>query len=110
MSAFRCTIQSWFEDYDTAIWLYWQINRNDTDHSSSFQDRPPVAVRTRVVLKRDGELPLGGLAPLSGFDGAIFVELNDRRMQTVSVWLALEDVRWEGKAQAGSGAGKITIA
>lgn len=33
-------------------------------------------------------------------DGAIFVELVDRRMQTVGVWLLQDDVWWPGKAGA----------
>jgi hypothetical protein len=53
-------------------------------------------VRARVVFERDGEVWLDGTATRLGFDGAIFVELKDRRVQTIGVWLTPGDVWWPG--------------
>ncbi|WP_313420581.1 hypothetical protein [Brevibacterium casei] len=84
-------------DYGTATWRYWQKVCNAAAARSSYQDRPPVPVRARVVFDRDGEAWLDGRATRLGFDGTIFVELVDRRMQTVGVWLLPDDVWWEGR-------------
>ena len=94
-----CTIEHIieYEDYGTATWRYWQKIRNDAGARGSYRDRPPVAVRARVVFERDGEVRLDGTATRLGFDGAIFVELHDRRMQTVGAWLPPDDVWWPGK-------------
>lgn len=85
------------EDYGTATWRYWQKIRNAAGARDSYRDQPPVPVRARVVFERDGEAWLDGTATRLGFDGAIFVELNDRRMQTVGAWLPPDDVWWPGK-------------
>lgn len=84
------------EDYGTATWGYWQKIRNDAGARGTFQSRPPVRLRARVVFKRDGEVWLDGTATRLGFDGAIFVELKDRRVQTIGVWLTPGDVWWPG--------------
>lgn len=86
-----------FEDYGTATWRYWQKIRNNAGARGSFQSRPPVPVRAHVVFERDGEVWLDGTATRLGFDGVIFVELHDRRAQTIGVWLRSDDVWWEGK-------------
>lgn len=93
-----CTIEHMIEydDYGTATWRYWQKIRNDVGARGSYRDRPPVAVRARVVFERDGEVWLDGTATRLGFDGAIFVELKDRRVQTIGVWLTPGDVWWPG--------------
>ncbi|AZU01594.1 hypothetical protein [Brevibacterium linens] len=67
------------EDYSTATWRYWQKIHNDAGARPSFQNRPPVQVRSRLLFERDGEVWLDGTATRLGFEGAIFVELNDRR-------------------------------
>ena len=85
------------QDYGTATWRYWQKVCNDAAARSSYQDRPPIPVRARVVFERDDEEWLDDTATRRGFDGAIFVELVDRRMQTVGVWLLPDDVWWEGR-------------
>lgn len=38
-----------------------------------------------------------GVATRLGFDGAIYVELKDRRCSTLGIWLSPEDVWWQGK-------------
>lgn len=76
---------------------YWQKILNDADARGSYRDRPPVPVRARVVFATDGEVWLDGMATRLGFDGAIFVELKDRRVQTIGVWLPPSDVWWPGK-------------
>lgn len=85
------------EDYGTATWRYWQKIRNDAGARGSYQDRPPMWVSARIVFERDGEVWLDGTATRLGFDGAIFVESKDRRVQTIGVWLMPGDVWWEGK-------------
>lgn len=85
------------DDWGTATWRYWQKIHNDAGARGSFQSRPPVPVRARVVFERDGEVWLDGMATRQGFDGAIFVELKDRRCSTLGVWLHHDDVWWEGK-------------
>ena len=59
--------------------------------------RAALVAAARVVFERDGEVRLDGTATRLGFDGAIFVELHDRRMQTVGAWLPPDDVWWPGK-------------
>ncbi len=86
-----------YEDYGTAAWRYWQKIRNDAGARGSFQSRPPVPVRAHVMFERDGEVWLDGTAPRLGFDGAIFVEIKDRRVQAIGAWLPPDDVWWEGK-------------
>ncbi|MGO3022549.1 MAG: hypothetical protein ACTIIH_04820 [Brevibacterium sp.] len=49
------------------------------------------------MFERDGEVRLDGTATRLGFDGAIYVEIKDRRVQTIGVWLMPDDVWWEGK-------------
>jgi hypothetical protein len=85
------------EDYGTAIWRYWQKIRSGAGARGSYRDRPPVQVRARLLFERDGEVSLDGSATRLGFDGAIFVELNDRRCQAIGAWLPPEHVWWEGK-------------
>lgn len=85
------------EDYGTATWRYWQDILNDAGARGSFRDRPPVRVRARVVFEHDGEVWLEGTATRLGFEGAIFVELSDRRCQAIGVWLIPDDVWWQGK-------------
>ncbi|UZD63023.1 hypothetical protein [Brevibacterium sp. JSBI002] len=94
-----CTIEHMieYEDYGTATWRYWQKIRNDAGARGSFQNRPPVPVRARVVFERDGEVWLDGTATRLGFDGAIFVESKDRRCQAIGVWLKPDGVWWPGK-------------
>lgn len=94
-----CTIEHMieYEDYGTATWRYWQKIRNDAGARGSYRDRPSMSVRARVVFERDGEVWLDGTASRLGFDGAIFVELHDRRLQTVGAWLPPVDVWWPGK-------------
>lgn len=67
------------EDYGKATWRYWQKIHNDASTRPSFQNRPPVQVLARLLFERDGEVWLDGTATRLEFDGAIFVELNDRR-------------------------------
>lgn len=85
------------ENHGTASWRHWQKILNDAGARGSFQDRPSVPVRARLVFERDGEVWIDGTATRLGFDGAIFVELHDRRCQTIGVWLAPDDVWWPGK-------------
>ena len=85
------------DDWGTATWRYWQKVRNGAGARGSYRDRPPVPVRARVVFEHDGEVWLDGTATRLGFDCAIFVELKDRRVQTVGVWLDPHDVWWDGK-------------
>lgn len=85
------------EDYGTATWRYWQKIRNDAGARGSYRDRPPLPVRARVVFDRDGEVWLEGMATRQGFDGAIFVELKDRRCQAIGAWLPTADVWRPGK-------------
>ena len=59
--------------------------------------RAALVAAARVVFERDGEVRLDGTATRLGFDGAIFVELHDRRLQTVGAWLPPDDVWWPGK-------------
>lgn len=75
-----------FEDYGTATWRYWQKILNAASARGSYQDRPPVRVRARLEFERDGEVWLDGTATRLGFDGAIFVELNDHRCQAIGAW------------------------
>lgn len=86
-----------FEDYGTATWRYWQEIRNATGARGSYQDRPPLLVRARIDWERDGVEGVDGVATRQGFDGAIFVELKDRRCSTLGVWLRPDDVWWPGK-------------
>lgn len=86
------------EGYGTATWRYRQTIRNDAGTRDSYQDRPPVPVRARLVFERDDATWIEGMATRLGFDGAIFVESRDRRCQTIGVWLSLADVRWAGKS------------
>lgn len=86
-----------FEDYGTATWRYWQDAKNALPARPSYRNRPPVSVRARLVWARDGAEWVDGSASRLGFDGAIFVELKDRRCQTIGVWLAPDDVWWQGK-------------
>lgn len=97
MSGCGCTIVSMGDEWGTANWRYWQKIRNDAGARGSFQSRPPVPVRARVVFERAGGVWLDGTATRLGFDGAIFVELKDRRVQTIGAWLAPGDVWWPGK-------------
>lgn len=85
------------EDYDTATWRYWQEIRNAVSARASFQDCPPLLVRARIDWERDGVEGVNGMATRLGFDGAIYVELKDRRCSTLGVWLSPDDVWWEGK-------------
>ncbi|WP_426937349.1 hypothetical protein ACQE2J_06875 [Brevibacterium sp. LE-L] len=80
------------EDHGTATWKYWQKVRNDAGARGSYQDRPPLPVRARVAWERDGTEWVDGTATRLGFDGAIFVELHDRRCQAIGVWLRPDDV------------------
>jgi hypothetical protein len=54
-------------------------------------------VRARLVFEQDGEVWVDGTVTRRGFDGAVFVELNDRRCQTIDVWLLPDDAWWRGK-------------
>lgn len=85
------------EDWGTATWRYWQKILNARPARGSFQNRPPLSVRARVVWDQDGSEGVDGVATRLGFDGAIFVELKDRRCSTIGVWLSPDDVWWPGK-------------
>jgi len=85
------------EDWGTAGWRYWQKAGNALPVRPSFQNRPPVPVRARILWERDGAEGVDGVATRLGFDGAIFVELKDRRCSTLGLWLSLDDVWWPGK-------------
>lgn len=85
------------EDWGTATWRYWQKILNARPALGSFQNRPPAEVRARIVWERDGSEGVDGVATRLGFDGAIFVELKDRRCSTIGVWLSPDDVWWPGK-------------
>jgi hypothetical protein len=85
------------ENHGTASWRYWQEIRNAQRARPSFQDRPPVPVRARVEWEQDGVGWLDDTATRLGFDGAIFAELNDRRCQTIGVWLSPDNAWWVGK-------------
>lgn len=85
------------DDYGTATWRYWQKIRNDAGARGSYRDRPSLPVRARLVFECDGEVWLEGTATRLGFDGAIFVETKDRRVQTIGVWLMPVDVWWKEK-------------
>lgn len=89
--------KSEYEDHGTATWKYWQDVRNVLRARPSYRNRPPVAVRARVVWTRDGTEVLDATSIRLGFDGAIFVELRDRRCSTLGVWLHLDAVWWDGK-------------
>lgn len=54
-------------------------------------------MRARIEWERDGVEGLDGMATRQGFDGAIFVEIKDRRCSTLGVWLHPDDVWWLGK-------------
>lgn len=86
-----------YEDHGTATWKYWQEVRNALRARPSYRNRPPVAVRARVVWTRDGTEVVVATAIRLGFDGAIFVELRDRRCSTLGVWLHPDAVWWDGK-------------
>lgn len=91
------TDQHLTEDFGTATWRYWHEVYNAAAARSSYQDHPPAPVRARVVFDRDGEAWLDGRATRLGFDGTIFVELVDRRIQVVGAWFAPGDVWWAAK-------------
>lgn len=59
--------------------------------------RPPVPVRARIVWEHDGETWLDGQARRLDPGLAIFVEIRDKRCQFTGLWLAPDDVWWEGK-------------
>lgn len=85
------------EDWGTATWRYWKKIDNARPARETFQNRVPVKVRARIVWEYDGTEGVDGVATRLGFDGAIFVELKDRRCSTVGVWLSPDDVWWPGK-------------
>ncbi|WP_193096604.1 hypothetical protein [Brevibacterium sp. FME17] len=85
------------EDWGTATWRYWQQINNALPARASFQNRPPAPVRARIAWERDGMEGVDGVATRLGFDGAIYVELKDRRCSTLGIWLSPEDVWWQGK-------------
>ena len=85
------------DDWGTATWRNWQKILNARPARGSFQNRPPAEVRARIVWERDGSEGVDGVATRLGFDGAIFVELKDRRCSTIGVWLSPDDVWWPGK-------------
>ncbi|AZL10115.1 hypothetical protein [Brevibacterium aurantiacum] len=85
------------EDYGTATWRYRQEIRNAASARPSYQDRPPMPVRARIEWERDGTEGVDGMATRLGFDGAIFVELKDRRCSTLGIWLRPDDVWREGR-------------
>lgn len=80
-------------DWGTATWRYWQDIRNEVGARASFQNRPPVPVRARIEWATDGEEWVDGTAMRKGFDGAIYVEIRDRRCSTLGAWLRPEDVQ-----------------
>lgn len=80
-------------DWGTATWRYWQTIRNQEPARPSFQNRPPVAVRVRVAWENDGEEWVDATATRRGFDGAIYVEIRDRRCSTLGAWFRPGDVR-----------------
>jgi hypothetical protein len=85
------------DDWGTASWRYWQKIGNAQPARGSYRDRPPVSVRVRIDWEADGVEWIDGTATRLGFDGAIFVELHDRRCSIVGAWLRPEDVWWPGK-------------
>ena len=86
------------EDYRRATWRYWQKTLNETGARPSFHDKPPVPVRARVEWERDGAVWVDGTATRLGYDGAIFVEITDRRCSAIGVWLKPVDVWWGGRS------------
>lgn len=84
--------------HGTATWKYWQEVRNAQPARPSYQDRPPLPVRARIEWEYDGMESVDGVATRLGFDGAIFVEIKDRRCSTLGVWLHPDVVWWAGKS------------
>src|SRR5699024_7514260 len=81
------------EDWGTATWRYWKKIDNGRPARETFQNRVPVKVRARIVWEYDGTEGVDGVATRLGFDGAIFVDLKDRRGSTGGGWLS-SDVVW----------------
>ncbi|TNM52878.1 hypothetical protein [Brevibacterium sediminis] len=81
------------EGWDTASWRYWRMIRNDAGARGPYRDSAPIPVRVRVEWAEDSEDRVAGIAMRQGFDGAIFIELRDRRCQAMGVRLRPEDVQ-----------------
>lgn len=86
------------EDWGTATWRYWQDILNALP-ARDLPDRSPVDVRARVVWARDGEERVDVQACRLDPGVAIYVDLPDRRCNTLGVWLSPDDVWWPGKGE-----------
>lgn len=84
------------EDWGTATWRYWQEVLNRLP-ARDLPDRPAVSVRARLVWARDGVEWVDGEARRLDPGVAIYVELRDRRCNTLGVWLSPDDVWWPGR-------------
>lgn len=84
------------EDWGTATWRYWQTMLNELP-ARDLPDRPTVPVRARIEWERDGIEWIDGQAKRLDPGAAIYVELRDRRCNTLGAWLAPNDVWWPGK-------------
>lgn len=85
------------EDWGTATWRYHQAALNAARPRDEFEAMPPFRVRARIVWAEDGADGCEGMATRRGADGAIFVEIKDRRSQAIGQWLHPDDVWWPGK-------------
>lgn len=86
-------------EYDDVrgTWREWQKILNSKPPRYSM-DRPRVPVRARIIWERDGVEWVDGQAlRRDPVDGAIFVEVKDRRCAIIGTWLDPADVWWQGR-------------